>query len=61
MPDVGTALRPEVLDVAQAQREAGVHHHHEADNLGRGVEVAESVVGAPQPPASEPNQLVHLL
>ena len=39
--NVDPALEQQVLDVAQAQREADVHHHHQADHLGRGVEVAE--------------------
>ena len=35
MADVNAALEQQVFDVAQRQRVADVHHHHEADHLGR--------------------------
>jgi hypothetical protein len=39
------ALEQQVLYVAQRQRVLHVHHHHQADHLGRWVEVAEGVGG----------------
>ena len=33
--DVDAALEQQVLDVAQRQRVADVHHHHQPDDLGR--------------------------
>ncbi len=39
MADVDAALGQQVLDVPQRQREPDIHHHHEADHLGRGVNV----------------------
>jgi len=41
MADVDPALEQQVLEVPERQRVLHVHHHHEADHLGRGVEVAE--------------------
>lgn len=41
MTDVDAALEEQVLDVPPRQRESDVHHHHEADRFGRGVEIAE--------------------
>ena len=41
MPDVDASLVEEVLDVAQLQLEPHVQHHGQADDLGRGLEVAE--------------------
>ena len=32
--DVDAALEQQILDVPQRQREADIHHHHEADDLG---------------------------
>ena len=43
MCDVDAALMKEVFDVAQRQYLADNHHHSEADDLGRGLEVAEDV------------------
>jgi hypothetical protein len=42
---VDPALKQEVLDVPQRQREPHIHHHHQADHLGRGIEVAERTGG----------------
>jgi hypothetical protein len=33
MADVDPAFKKEILNVAQRQREANVHHHYEADHL----------------------------
>ena len=41
MAGVDPALEKQVLDVPEAERVPRIHHHHEADHLGRGVEVAE--------------------
>jgi len=41
--DIDAALGQEVLDLAQRQRIAGVHHHREADHFGRTVEVEEGI------------------
>ena len=38
---IDPALEEEVLDVAQRKRKPDVHHNHEADHLGRWVEIAE--------------------
>ena len=32
-----------ILDLSQRQRKADIHHHHEADHLGRAVEIAEGI------------------
>ena len=40
-----SALEQQVLNVPQAQWEADVHHHYEADHLGRGAEIAERTGG----------------
>ncbi|WP_454599526.1 hypothetical protein [Qipengyuania sp. SM2507] len=39
--DVDPALRQQVFHVPQRQRKADVHHHHQADYLGRRVEIAK--------------------
>jgi len=41
MSDVDALLKQQVLHVPQRQRIAGMHQHHEADNLRGGVEVPE--------------------
>jgi hypothetical protein len=43
MADVDAALEQQILDVAQRKRIANVHHHHQADHLGRAVEVPKRV------------------
>src|SRR5579863_859383 len=43
--DIDAALEQQVLDVAQAERVAHVHHDHEPDHLRRRVETAERVGG----------------
>jgi len=45
MADVDTALVQEVFDIAQRQRESDIHHHAKLDDLRRGFEVAERVLG----------------
>jgi hypothetical protein len=41
--DVDAALEQNILDLSQRQRIADVHHHHEADYLGRTVETTEGI------------------
>src|SRR5208283_4764784 len=41
--DVDPALGQEILDVAQRQRVSHVHHHNQADDLRRAVEISERV------------------
>ena len=41
MRDVDPALVQQVLDVPQQKRVANVHHHRQADDLRRRLEVAE--------------------
>ena len=43
--DVDPAFEQQVLDVPEAQGVLRVHHHHQADHFGRGVEVAERAGG----------------
>jgi hypothetical protein len=39
--DIDTALEQDVLDLAQRQRISNIHHHRQADDLGRTVEITE--------------------
>ncbi len=39
--DIDTTLEQQIFDLPQRQRIADVHHHREADHLGRAVETAE--------------------
>ena len=41
--DVDAPLEQNILDLSQRQRIADVHHHHEADHLGRAVEITEGI------------------
>ena len=43
MAEVDTALEQEIFDLSQRQRVADIHHHREADDLGRTVEVAKEI------------------
>jgi len=43
MADVDPALGQEILDDAQRQRVSHVHHHDQADDLRRAVEISERV------------------
>ena len=55
--NVDTALKQQVLDVAQRQRKSDVRHHHEPEHLRRGVEVPERtgwLSGAGHAPALPP-------
>ena len=39
--NVDTSLVPQILDVSQRQRKTDVHHHRQADDFRRGLEVAK--------------------
>jgi len=39
--DVDAPLEQNILDLSQRQRIADIHHHREADHLGRAVEITE--------------------
>ena len=41
--DVYTPLEQQIFDLPQRQRIADVHHHREADHLGRTVEITEGI------------------
>jgi hypothetical protein len=41
--DIDTALEQDVLDLAQRQRISNIHHHRQADDLGRTVEITEGI------------------
>jgi hypothetical protein len=41
--DVGAPLEEQIFDLSQRQRIADVHHHREADHLGRAVKVLEGI------------------
>ncbi len=41
--DINAPLEQEILDLSQRKRITDVHHHREADHLGRPVEIAKRV------------------
>ena len=41
--DINTALEQQVLDLAQRQRLPDIHHHREANDFGRTIEIAEGI------------------
>ena len=41
--DVDAPLNEQIFDLPQRQRIADIHHHREADHLGRAVEIAEGI------------------
>ncbi len=43
MADIDTALEQEIFYLSQGQRITDVHHHREADHLGRTVEITEGI------------------
>ena len=56
MADVDPALRQEILDIAQRQRVSHIHHHHQANDFWRAVEIPERVAHGsklPQPGKAE--------
>src|SRR5208337_3333324 len=51
--DVDPTLGQEILDVAQRQRVSHVHHHNQADDLRRAVEISERVAHGLSLPRAE--------
>jgi hypothetical protein len=43
MRDIDAALVAETVDVSQREREADVHHHGQADDLRRSLEIFERI------------------
>ncbi len=43
MADIDAAFEQQIFDMPQRQRIADVHHHREADHLGRAVEISEGI------------------
>ena len=41
--DIDTALEQQFLDLAQRQRVPDIHHHREANDFGRTIEIAEGI------------------
>ena len=41
--DIDTALGQQIFNLSQRQRVADIHHHRDADDLGRTVEIAEGI------------------
>lgn len=45
MADVDLALCQQVLDISQQEREADIHHNYQPNDLRRGAEVLDGLVG----------------
>ena len=43
---VEAAFVQQIFDLAQRQREANIHHHRKANDLGRRIEIAEGILHA---------------
>ena len=43
MAHIDTALEQHIFDLSQRKRISDVHHHREADHLGRAVEITEGI------------------
>ena len=41
--DIDAPLKQQILDLAQRKRIPDIHHHRQADDLGRRVEIAERI------------------
>jgi hypothetical protein len=48
MADVDAALMQKILDLAQRQRIADIHHHRQANYLRRRVEISERILHRPK-------------
>jgi hypothetical protein len=44
--DIDPIFEQQVFHVSQAQREAGVYQHREADDLGRGTRIAKGLLAS---------------
>jgi len=42
--DINTTLKQQIFDLPQRERITDVHHHREADHLGRTVEITEGIL-----------------
>jgi len=54
--DIDTALEQQVLDLAQRQRVPDIHHHRQASDFGRTIEIAEWI-SHPTRPRTDPAPL----
>jgi hypothetical protein len=45
---IDTALEQRIFNLTERQRIADVHHHRQADDLGRTVEIAEGILQPPK-------------
>ena len=45
--DIDPAVEQQVLDLAQRQRIPNIHHHRQANDLGRAVEITEGILHPP--------------
>lgn len=43
MAEVDPTFEQQVFDISQRQRKPHIHHHDQADDLGRGVEIAKGI------------------
>jgi len=43
MADIDTALKQQIFNLPQRQRIPDVHHHRQANNLGRRIEITEGI------------------
>jgi hypothetical protein len=46
--DIDTALEQQIFYLSQGQRITDVHHHREANDLGRRVEIAKRIAQSPE-------------
>jgi len=53
--EVNAALKQQILDLPQRQRIADVHHHRQADDLGRTIEISEGILHPPRLRAAPDN------
>ena len=48
MADIDAAFEQQILDLTQRKWIADVHHHREADHLGRAIEITEGIAHRPR-------------
>ena len=61
MADINPAFGQEILDVPQRQRASHIHHHDQADDFWRAVEIAERVAHRPKLPHPETARKISLM
>jgi len=44
MADIDAALEQKIFDLTERQRIANVHHHSQADDVGRTVEISKQIL-----------------